>query len=162
MLKKFFIIFFAVAGMCFLGCNSKVSAAYAAFVMVDDYYVFEDNGDKYYIFYAEYIDKNHGGGVKVELKCVRNGQKVGLFTNYFFSTDGTFMLNSDTLPNRRGYTNSNDKAKMVYDIVTSEKFQQLGQAHLENTSAPALYKKAKELMRAGNYQEAKTVVSIRP
>ena len=154
MLKKFFIMFLAVAGICFLGFTSKVTAAYASFVMVDDYYVFEDKGDKYYIFYAEYIDKNHGGGVRVELKCVRNGQKVGNFTKYLFSSDGTFLLTSDTLPNRRGYTNSDNRAKMVYDIVTSEKFRQLGKVHLENNSASALYNKAKKLMHAGNYQEA--------
>ena len=154
MWKKFFTMFLAVVVICFFSCISKVSAAYASFVMVDDYYVFENNNDKYYIFYAEYIDERHGGGVKVKLKCIRNGQKVGSFTDYFFSSDGTFNLTSDTLPNKRGYTNSDNRAKMVYNIVTSAEFKQLGRKHLESNSASALYNKAKSLMYAGNYEEA--------
>ena len=154
MFRKFFSLMFLVSVIFFSGQaidTPRIEALNygndgSRYEVINDYYVFSENGIEYYVIYVVYAP--YSDFFRVYLKDVKNGEQIN-HSEYYFNGGNVYELISNTLGNEKGYVSSNSRARTIYNPVVSGKLKKA-----EKITVWEIYDKANKLFKSGAYKEA--------
>lgn len=156
MFRKFFSLMFLASVILFSGQaidTPRIEALNygndgSRYEVINDYYVFSDNGIEYYVIYVVYAP--YSDFFTVYLKDVKNGEQIN-HSEYYFNGGNVCELISNTLGSEKGYVSSDSRARTIYNLVVSGKLKEAERDLEAEMAKENMEKAAKPWVKSGTH-----------